>query len=86
MTRKTKKVKADEQPQVEVQQVEAPIEQKKEVPKVEKKKGKLPKDKLVAYANKIQEEARKLKASKGLSHREAIKQASAKLKADGYFK
>ena len=85
VTRKSKKVKANEQPQVEVVQTEAPIEQKKEVSKVEKKKGKLPKEKLVAYAKKIQEYAKKLRETKGISHREAVKQSAAKLKSEGYF-
>ena len=46
-----------------------------------------PKSKIGQYARKIQQTAKELKAKNPkLNHRTAIKQASQKLKSEGYFK
>jgi len=50
-------------------------------------KSKTGESKIARYAKKIQEKAREIKKNHpNIQHREAVKQASKKLKEEGYFK
>lgn len=63
------------------------VKPKKERKKKEQKKsGKATASTLSIWSKKIQEEAKKIKEKEGIPHREAVKKASANLKASGYFK